>query len=552
MAEPLSTAERALQKLEEQLTCGVCLEQYARPKLLQCFHVFCEKCLQPLARQSAQGLAVECPNCRQSSRLPQSGVPGLQGAFLMHHLFDIRDILRKVSAPNKAKCDKCEKREPSCYCRTCGFLCDKCKELHLHLTQSGWKEFSSHVIISLDQLTGDVINLIPPVQKSLQCSKHPDKQLDIYCETCEELICRDCIVRVHRDHEYDLVGDAFPKHKEVIVASLQPVEEQLATITTALEGLDAQCGQINEQHQAVETEIRGSIQRLHRALEVREENLISRLEQLSLEKLKSLAGQREQLELVATRLKSCRDFVQETMRTGSQGEILAMKKPVTQQVKEMSAEFKSDSLAPKEQVDMKFIHRETELTRECQQFGKVCTRSVCPDKCQATGPGTQVAIAGELATATLHARDEEGREWAEPVEVSCELVPSDRGGQVRGEVEGKGEGKYEISYHPQHRGHHQLHIRVEDTHISGSPFTVAVLTTTPTSSITGLSASWGVAVNERGQVVVAECNGHCISIFSANGDRVASFGSGGSLPGQLMYPIGVAITTTDNILVSDR
>ena len=365
MAEPPSAAEQALQKLEEQLTCWVCLEQYARPKLLQCFHVFCEKCLQPLARQSEQCLAVECPNCRQSSHLPQSGVPGLQGAFLMHHLFDIRDILRKVSAPTKGKCDKCEKREPSCYCRTCGFLCDKCKDIHTE-----WKELSSHVIISLDQLTGDVINLIPPVQKSLQCFKHPDKQLDIYCETCEELICRDCIVRVHRDHEYDLVGDAFPKHKEVIVAYLQPVEEQLATITTALQGLDARCGQINEQHQAVETEIRESIQRLHRALEVSEENLISQLEQLSREKLKSLAGQREQLELVATRLKSCRDFVQATMRTGSQGEILAMKKPVTQQVKEMNAEFKSDSLAPKEQADMKFIHRETELTRECQQFWK--------------------------------------------------------------------------------------------------------------------------------------------------------------------------------------
>ena len=469
----------------------------------------------------------------------------------MHHLFDIRDILRKVSAPTKAKCDKCKKREPSCYCHTCGFVCNECKELHLHLTESGWEEFSSHVIISLDQLTGDVINLVPPVQKSLQCSKHPEKQLDIYCETCEELICRDCIVQVHRDHEYDVVGDAFPKHKEVIVASLQPVEQQLATITAALESLDAQCGQINEQRQAVETEIRGSIQRLHRTLEVREEDLISQLEQLSQEKLKSLTGQREQLELVATRLKSCRDFVQETVRTGSQGEILAMKKPVTQQVRELSAEFKPDSLAPKEQADMKFVHRETELTGECQQFGKFCTHSVCPGKCPATGPGKQVAIAGELATATLHARDEEGREWAEPVEVSCELVPSDGGGQVRGEVEGKGEGKYEISYRPQHRGHHQLHIRVEDTHISGSPFTVAVLTTTPTSSIRGIRGPWGVAVNERGQVIVAEHNGHCISIFSANGDKVASFGSSGSAPGQLSGPVGVAITATGDILVSE-
>ena len=245
--------------------------------------------------------------------------------------------------------------------------------------------------------------------------------------------------------------------------------------------------------------------------------------------------------------------MQETVRTGSQGEILAMKKPVTQQIREMSAEFKPNySLAPKEQANMKFIQHETELTEECQQFGQVYTASVCPGNCQATGPGTQVAMAGKLATAMLHTRDEEGREWAAPAEVSCELVPGDGGSQVRGEVEGKGESKYEISYCLQHRGRHQLHIRVEDIHISGSSFTVAVLTTTSTSFIKGVRGPWGVAVNERQQVVVAKHMGHCISIFSANGDKVASFGSCVLAPSQLSYPIGVTITAAGDILVSEH
>ena len=407
------------------------------------------------------------------------------------------------------------------------------------------------MIISLDQLKDDGINLIFPIQKSLRCSKHPDKQLDIYCKTCEELICHNCIAHVHQDHKYDLLGNAFLKQKEEILASLQPLKQQLATITTALEGLNTRRGQINEQHQAEETKIRGSIQRLHKALEVREENLIAQLEQVSQEKLKSLASQQGQLELVVARLKSCMDYVQETVRTGSQGGILAMKKLVIQQIREMSADFKSASLAPKEEVDMMFVHCEIELTGKCQQFGKVCPHLVCPGKCQATGSGTQITMAGELTTATVHAMNNEGREWAATVDVSCELVPSNGGGQVRGEVEGKRKGKYKISYFPQHRGYHQLHIRVEDTHISGSPFTVAVLTTTPTISIKDLNHPWGVALNERGQVVVAEYAGHCISIFSANGNKVASFGSSGSALGQLSYPVGVVISATGDILVSE-
>ena len=415
-----------------------------------------------------------------------------------------------------------------------------------------WEEFSSHIIISLDQLTGDVLHLFPPAQKSIRCSKHPDKQMEIFCETCEELICHNCIVGVHQDHECKLLDDAFPKHKEMIEAFFHPMEQQLTSITTAVEDLDARCGEINVQCLTVETAIRVSIQRMHQALEVRENDLISRLVHLRQEKMRSLAGQRVQLEQVATRLKSCWGFVQETLLTANQGEILTIKKPVTQQVRNIGAEFIPGFLTTKEQADLKFAKHETELTEEFQLFGTVTECSVSPGEWQVTGSGTQVAMVGELATATLHYTNEKEWEWEEPVEVSCELVPSGGYGQVRGEVEEKGEGMYEISYCPQHRGRHQLHIRVHGTEISGSPFTVAVLTNTPTSFIRRLNLPWGVAVNEEGQVVVAECSKHCISIFSVNGDKVASFGSNGSAPGELSYPIGVAITAAGDILVSEN
>ena len=541
MAElPSSSSQQALQKLNEKLTCAICLEPYTDPKLLQCFHVFCKNCLKP------QGQVVECPNCRQPTSLPQNGVPGLQGAFLIHHLFDIQDILKKVSSPAKSKCDKCEKREPSCYCRTCGFICEKCKDFH-----SEWRDFSTHEIIGFDQLTGDVTNLVPPVKKVLQCSKHTDKQLDLFCETCEEMICRDCIIQVHRDHQYDLVRDAFPKHKDVIVASLQPVEQQLASVNKALEGLDTRCGQITNQRQTIETDIKRNIRQIHEALEARQEELITQLDQMTQQKMKSLAAQRDQLELVATRLKSCRDFVQESLRIGSQGEILDMKTPFVQQVKEMTAEFKPETLVPEEQADLKFTSSQTELARACQQFGVVYIPKFCPEKCHAKCSELRELVCGKEATAMVCVVDQEGRECQRPVEVSCELVSSDRYSRVGGEVERVRDDQYQISYRPERRGRHQLHIRVEDAHISGSPFTTAVITTTPTNIIAGLKGPRGVAVNERGQIVVAECSGNCISIFSASGEKASSFGSNGSGRGQLKYPICVALTATGDILVCD-
>ena len=43
----------ALELLDEQLECGVCLDQYTNPKTLQCHHSFCLKCIEllPIEKQ---------------------------------------------------------------------------------------------------------------------------------------------------------------------------------------------------------------------------------------------------------------------------------------------------------------------------------------------------------------------------------------------------------------------------------------------------------------------------------------------------------------------
>ena len=77
---------------------------------------------------------------------------------------------------------------------------------------------------------------------------------------------------------------------------------------------------------------------------------------------------------------------------------------------------------------------------------------------------------------------------------------------------------------------HQLHIKVEGEHIKRSPFSVTVKRPlkklgTPIKTISGLKQPWGVAVNQRGEIIVAEQKEHCISIFSPTGEKLRSFGS---------------------------
>ena len=358
-------------------------------------------------------------------------------------------------------------------------------------------------------------------------------------------------MKLHRDHQYNLATAAFPQRKEELISSIEPAEQQLASVNKALEGLDTLRGEINSQCQVLETKVRSRLRLVREALERREEDLISQLKQLTRQKLKNVDLHQDQLELVGTRLKSCCGYLQDSLRTGSHVEILSMAEPFLQHIQDVTSTFKPECLVPEEQADLEFYGNHKELTQTCQQFGELVANPVCHAKCRAEGAGIHVAVVGETATATVYVIDQKGRKYCRPVEVSCELVSSDGSSQVRGEVKRVKDSQYEISYCPQHRGRHYLHIRVEDNHISGSPFPLSVISTTPSNIITDVRNPLGLALNNDRELVIAEYTGHCLSIVSEDGKKRRTFGSKGSGPDQLMSPCGVALSATGDILVCE-
>jgi tripartite motif-containing protein 2/3/tripartite motif-containing protein 71 len=222
----------------------------------------------------------------------------------------------------------------------------------------------------------------------------------------------------------------------------------------------------------------------------------------------------------------------------------------------MTDNFKPDMLPPCEPANVRF-KAFPELTQACQQFGRVYLQQISPEKCYATGKGLEVAKPGERATAVLHIVDQKGKACSTPVEtVTCELVSENAVEKIDCSVKKiEAIDQYEISYQATSRGRHQLNIKVEGEHIKGSPFPVTVIKKlgTPIKIISGLTYPWGVAVNQRGEVLVAEGGGaHRISIFSPTGEKLQSFGSKGSGHGQFNLPRDVAVDDYGIILVADN
>ena len=76
------------QKLDEQLTCAICLERYCNPKSLPCMHSFCKECIKLLVDNVK--LELKCPECREIHNLPPSGIEGFRNNYSLLGMLDLR------------------------------------------------------------------------------------------------------------------------------------------------------------------------------------------------------------------------------------------------------------------------------------------------------------------------------------------------------------------------------------------------------------------------------------------------------------------------------
>ena len=75
-----------------------------------------------------------------------------------------------------------------------------------------------------------------------------------FCETCDKLLCLECIIKQHKGHECNLISEICEKYKTEILHSLKPIEERLKVTFTAMEELNTCNGKILEQQDNLEAE----------------------------------------------------------------------------------------------------------------------------------------------------------------------------------------------------------------------------------------------------------------------------------------------------------
>ena len=488
-------AGEVLEQLGEHLKCTICLDTLTDPKILQCFHVYCQQCLVALRVRDQHRNGLSCPTCRQVTAVPDGGVAGLHPAFHINHLLELQRSATKSA------------RKPV------GF-----------------------------------------------CPKHAEEKLKLYCETCEEPVCLKCAIRGggHQNHEYINLDLGFAKVRQEITSSLEPMKEHVKVMKEALEQLDKCCGKISDQQGTLKSKIRGNFRHLRELLDTRETALIGQLNQMTESKLKRLTVQREEIETNLVQYNSYLHYVGESLLADKEGDVVTIKtENIRQVVKELTSQFQPDALKPITNADIEFLASDN--ASFCWDYGQLLALGL-PDlsRCHTMGKGLKSAIVGKTSNIALKFEGTPSKEPTKMLEcLECNFVSEVTGARLNNwKVDKRKPSLYGISYMPNVKGRHQLYVTVEGQHIKGSPFSIVVKAPveelgTPILNIGRVTRPVGIAINKKGEVLIAGTGRGCISKCSSGGENLQVLLWSGSGQGECRNPQGLALDSLGNILVAD-
>ena len=382
----------------------------------------------------------------------------------------------------------------------------------------------------------------------MKCNDH-NEPIKVYCETCRELICRDCTIsQRHQNHKYKLITECYPDHHQEIEADLTTVKRKVADVNTAVTNLITREREVTEQGEHVKKQIHTQSQLIINLVQQSERQLVQQVDTVVQQKIQLLTKQRGKAETVLKQLKGCEEFVEQSLKLGSQQQILREKQNMVQVMTTVDQDVNPVVFQPIEEANITFTSNQT-LVDEYQGIGEF--------KSKTFGKSVLVKNAcyiGKNSTATLNLQTQDGSPFSVPCSlISCEFSSADDSQFISCDINEIQSGNYNISFTPRTRGKHQLTIRLGGVNIPGSPFTLfPEMRGKPVNIISGLNRPFGVVVTKNEEIVVAECNANRITILNKEVKNVKSFGRRGTQEGQFTNPRGVAISQDGHILVTDN
>ena len=543
MAEGPDPREKPLEELEKEITCAVCHGIYQKAKLLPCNHYYCSTCIEKMAARSGGG-PFYCPECRKETSLPAGGVAGLQPAFFVERIKDLHGKMARAEGKVEALCEQCAGEKSVAFCRQCAeFICGDCVAIHKKI-----RVFAGHVVASLEDLKkGGVKNIPLKEAPASACADHGEPMV-LFCFDCERLICRDCTIIEHKEHKFEFVKKCAPEDRRRLRESLAPLQEVRADMAGAEKRVVSEEAKVERQREEVCGAIQQSFEQLKAVLERRKAELVGKVCSLAQEKKNALAAQKTVLQVAQKEIQLLTELLERNVESTSDQDLMSIRKQLQSKMEEEKKHHRQLSLEPTATADIAcHLPSPNDIPKRLGSVFDKNTPHASFDHVTSYELGSPVQVtlfAPRVSLGDISAG------------LKCVVDPS-----LVGEVVKNGVGVFSISVTPGVRGRHDLTVKVRGEEIEGSPFRVFVKfplsqlgQEDQTRRVGGLWRPWGIAVNNKQQLIVAESAAggsfvHVGSVLVGGGGKITVMERDGRKV--QTNPRGVAVASDGAVYVTE-
>ena len=407
-------------------------------------------------------------------------------------------------------CEHCDSGDAAVSrCTNCRFfMCEFCVTAHKRINAT-----KGHQILSMTEVQklGSKALVKPAF-----CGKHAGEVLKLFCETCQETICRDCTIVDHREHKYNFVADVAERERKVVQGVLEETKAKDSAVEEAVKAVQTMESRVKAKTAEVSKEVDVFFDEQVKALEYLRASLQNELTTQEQVKLKELGSQREMLTLSLAQLRSSVEFVEKALADGEDMELLSMKQQLVQRLAQLNAsQFQCKPC--------KNDYLKVQVHKTIWDVGKMATLHYTladPTKFVLSMVGGEEGVlyqtlAGQPVDFMLVNKNRSDVNQPETGSVVRALVSHSREAPLNHElpVHDNGDGSYLFSFRPETDRLCTLTVTVEGEHVCGSPLTwrvkqkvketdeLSLLTSSPEQGEGGTGKHcWKLMLRRRGQM----------------------------------------------------
>ena len=403
------------------------------------------------------------------------------------------------------------------------------------------------------------------LKRPVFCSRqgHQKEELKLFCKECETAVCQTCVLLDHNGHKLTLIEEEAENQRLEIKTVIETQRHNLDEKMNVVAKLDEDYAKVIQQNETLKGDVQRFADGLIKTIQAKMQNVIDAMENQTKKSLERLTAKRGEIQQQINVIESSLEEANKLLKRSTTAEVVQLKKTLQTifQRADEAEPFVHDRSSLQE---FAFVENQKMLDvviGEKVGFLKERYRTKAKESL-AGGEGLKEGTVARKAQFNLITRNAERKQgYDEKDRVTVEIKDEqERGCVTEVRIGDNKDGIYNISYFPRVQGTIKLLVKVNGEHISCSPFTVIlkpfqvkpVLSFGKEGSGEGMFMyPVGVAVTAKDEVVVADDQNHRVQVFDSNGTLLRTFGHQGEKAGEFMYPTGIVIDKGRNIFITE-